>query len=100
MNKMSFLDELLAVCPLMPIVKQAYDDGSADVMDAPAGMMSAESSPPQIAVIPDDADTRGATTLQATSEIKPGTLGPVTNSNVPIDMKRYNRVYEIGGDSA
>lgn len=104
MNKLSFLDELLIVGSFAPIVKCAFTDGTdasnaadnSSVVDAPAGLMSEGPTPPQITPIPDEAASRLPNSSAVHPAIKPGELGGVTDAAVPIDFKRFNRMFQTG----
>src|SRR5262249_18343558 len=50
-------------------------------------------APTPIEVNPTDASTRSPDPGSAPSRIRPGALGPVTPSAEPIDLERFNRVW-------
>jgi len=93
MNKLSFLDELLEICSFAPLLKMGAGEIAAEI---PAGMMDDEASPPQQVLVPTEAETRLPDVLENQSVIVPGALGEVTEPEVAIDEKRFNRVYGAG----
>jgi len=97
MNKLAFLEELLAVCSFAPLIKRANTENVSNASDIPTGMMDQGPTPPYDRVKPDEAATRLPATASVAPTIIPGQLGAVTEARWPIDRKRFNRAYNSTG---
>jgi hypothetical protein len=96
MNLVSFVDELVKLSAMTPLVKRAGEiDSTSNVnsVEPPAAIMGGGRVPDSLRIIPEKASTRLPVTYDGPSLIEPGTLGPVTSSKAPIDRDKFNRWY-------
>jgi len=91
MNLVSFVDELVKLSALNPLVKHAEDGGGS--ASAPGGMVGSGGTPDSIDVFPGRASTRIPLTHDATTTVRPGQLGSITGAKEPIDREKFNRWY-------
>lgn len=91
MNKISFLHELVSLGGATRLIKKAYGGGATSTVDIPHGMVGSDSTPESIPVAPAEASTRLPRTAKQPSQVKPGTLGDVTQAKEPVDRFKFNR---------
>lgn len=87
MNLFSFVDELMKVGAMDPIIHK-------HASDAPVGLEGSESMPPSDLLRPDEASSRLPKTTSFKSVVDSGNLGKVEQAKNPIDQQRFNRPYE------
>jgi len=96
MNLVSFVDELVKVGAMDPLLKRAAEDESSSSMNtntAPAGMVGEGAVPRALRLVPGRATTRLGDDSGVVSQIVAGAQGAVTGSRDPIDRNKYNRWY-------
>jgi hypothetical protein len=93
MNLLSFVDELMKVGAMEPLIRKHADAGDAPTVDIPQSLMGSGAVPTNINPKPDEASTRLRQTGHLTPAIGAATLGPVLLSRDPIDREKYNRAY-------
>jgi hypothetical protein len=93
MNLISFVDELVKLGAVRPLIRKLAADGDSEAVDIPQGMMSSEPVPDSDRVHPAEAATRLPATAHLEPEIETGHLGKVTEPKHPIDRDKYNRAY-------
>lgn len=98
MNLVSFVDELVKLGAIRPLIRKFAsggdgDQGRIESVDIPHGMMSPEPVPDSIYTHPAMAATRLPATGHTQGSIEPGNLGGVTEPKHPIDEDKFNRAY-------
>lgn len=95
MNMLSFVDELMKIGAMHPIIeKHAFAEGhDTTTVDVPHSMMGAGPVPPSINTRPDEAGTRLPRTGRLMPQVRAGELGGVAQAKDPIDRHKYNRAY-------